>query len=58
MILPRLAPKAILTAVSLCFMALRASSRFATFTQAISKTKPVAASNINSAGLNVNIWFS
>ena len=47
---PRLAPSAARTAISLERDTARASSRFATFAQAISSRKPTAASKDSSAG--------
>ncbi len=46
----RRAPRAIRTAISLCRSAARASSRFATFAQAISRTNATAPRRSMSAG--------
>ena len=46
---PRLAPSAVRTAISFCRDAARASSRFATFADAISSTQPTAQSSTTSA---------
>ena len=46
---PRLAPRAARTAISFCRETPRANSKFATFAQAMSTTKPTAPSRISSA---------
>ena len=50
---PRLAPSAMRTAISFCRPTARASSRLATFAQAISSTSATAPSSISSAGPDV-----
>ena len=47
--LARLAPIAVRTAISFCREAARASSRFATFADAMSSTQPTAANSTTSA---------
>ena len=55
---PRSAPSAVRIATSFCRDAARASSRFATFTHAMSSTSPTAPSSTSSAGRMFPVFAS